>query len=140
MKTSAHNIEITAGPVSFTPTCPNLSSDNADTEEVVPENAQDDIAKGALSDASEALTSFWESQVADKKTAAKYDDMDDEAKAAFDAEITAEKAANDKTADALKVAMGYATDACDDTCKAVFEGDLLKWKKAVYELCKENDK
>jgi len=52
----------TVGPVTFTPLC---AVEDAGGE-VVPENAQDDIAAGALADASEALTSFWANQVKDK--------------------------------------------------------------------------
>jgi len=36
--------------------------------------------------------------------------------------------------------MGYASDACDDNCKAKFEADILLWRKDVYEACKTNDK
>jgi len=38
--------------------------------------------------------------------------------------------------DALKVSAEYADEACDAACKAVFEADLLEWKKEVYETCK----
>jgi len=38
--------------------------------------------------------------------------------------------------DALKVTAGYDDDSCDAACKAVFEADLLEWKKEVYETCK----
>lgn len=124
------------GPVSFTPTCA-VEDGGID---VVPENAQDDIASGALADASEALNSFWTNQVNDKKTAASYETMDAEAKAAFDAEITAEEATNDSILGQLKTAIGYTADACDDNCKAIFEADVLKWRKSVYEICKENRK
>jgi len=37
------------------------------------------------------LNSFWDSQVADKKAAAEYDKMDEEAKTAFDAVLAVEK-------------------------------------------------
>lgn len=136
MKKTMDKVLQTVGPVSFTPTC---AADDS-TDFVVPENAQDDIAAGALSDASEALTAFWTNQVNDEKKAAKYDEMNAEAKAEFDKEIAAEEAANAKILTDLKEAMGYALDTCDDNCKAVFEADVLTWRKQVYELCKENDK
>lgn len=124
------------GPVSFTPTCA-VEDGGAD---VVPENAQDDIASGALADASEALNSFWTNQVNDKKAAAKYDTMDADAKAAFDKEIAAEEAINDSILGQLKTAIGYTATACDDNCKAIFEADVLNWRKSVYEICKTNPK
>jgi hypothetical protein len=32
--------------------------------------------------------------------------------------------------------MGYDDDDCTAECQAVFEADLLEWKKQVYETCK----
>ena len=58
------------GPAFFTPTCM-----TPDDETVVPENAQDDISKGALSEASEELTKFFNAQKTDAKTKAGYDDL-----------------------------------------------------------------
>lgn len=52
MLRTEHDKPITVGPASFTPSCPSIKGGNKD---VVPENAQDDIAKGALSEANDAL-------------------------------------------------------------------------------------
>lgn len=59
-----------AGPVSFTPTCSVI-----DEEDVVPENAQEDIAKGALAQAAEALDSYADNLLSDAKLKAGYADM-----------------------------------------------------------------
>lgn len=61
--------------------------------------------------------------------------MTEEQQAAWDAEW---KAAQDKVEDFvkdLKTTMKYDDDACNDGCKAVFEADLLVWKKETYETC-----
>lgn len=58
------------GPAFFTPDCMTPEDEN-----VVPENAQDDISKGALSEASEELTKFFNAQKTDAKTKAGYDDL-----------------------------------------------------------------
>ena len=60
----------TAGPATFTPTCTPESEEDA-----VPENAQDDIAAGALAEASEELTKFFNAQKEDAQAKAGYDDM-----------------------------------------------------------------
>lgn len=60
----------TLGPAFFTPDCMTPLD-----EDVVPENAQDDISKGALSEASEELTKFFNAQKDDAKTKAGYDDL-----------------------------------------------------------------
>lgn len=57
-------------------------------------------------------------------------------KAAWDKEwdADADKAAAFVTK--LKETAKYNDEACDAACKAVFEADLLTWKKEVYETCK----
>lgn len=82
------------------------------------------------------MTKFENSLLADAKTAAKFDEMDADAQAAWTKEYDAEKAKADAFADELKVIAGYADDTCDDTCKAVVEAKLLDQAKAVYEACK----
>jgi hypothetical protein len=53
MASTLNKTTLTVGPVSFIPTCPSIQ-----LEDIVPENAEDDIAAGALAEASEAVTSF----------------------------------------------------------------------------------
>lgn len=74
-----HNISVTVGPVTFTPTCPTLGGpatpETGGEEEPEPESAIDDIAEQALAEASEALTNFKESLFTQAKEAAGYDAM-----------------------------------------------------------------
>jgi len=82
------------------------------------------------------LTKFENSQLADAKTLAKFDEMDAAAQEAWTKDWEAEKAKADAFKDELKLLAGYADDTCDDTCKAVVEAKLLDYAKAVYEACK----
>jgi hypothetical protein len=68
-KDKAKKVQI-LGPAFFTPTCM-----TPEDEDVVPENAQDDISKGALSEASEELTKFFNAQKDDAKTKAGYAEL-----------------------------------------------------------------
>ena len=85
MKKVDHMKSITLGPVTLTPSCPSLLG-GSDGSEIVPENAQDDISKGALSEAKEELDKFFEAQLSDAKAASKYDtdECDDQCKLDFD--------------------------------------------------------
>lgn len=103
---------------------------------VVPENAQDDIAKGALAEAAEALDSFYASQLKDAKDKAKYTDMTDDEKKKWDADWEAKENERKAFFKTLETKIGYDTDACDDTCKELFQADILAWAKATYETCK----
>jgi len=120
-----------AGPINFTPNCISVKAEDA-----VPENAQDDIAAGALTEAQEELTKFTNSQLADAKAAAGFSEMDADAQAAWTKDYDAEKAKTDAFNEELKVLAGYADGTCDDTCKAVVEAKLLEQAKNVYESCK----
>lgn len=127
----------TVGPVTFSPTC--LKPD----ENVVPENAQDDISAGALAEANEELDSWRNNLLADAKEAAGYDtdacDADCKAKFDKDADAAAAKAA--EFIGELKALVEYDDVAkCDDACKAVFEANVLKWEKEVYQTCKDDAK
>jgi len=130
-----HGILQTIGPVSFIPNCTDI-----DLSDIIPENAADDIAAGVLAEASEKVNSFRADQLADAKTAAGYDDMTDEEKATFDEEQAANDTARDEFVATLKTTAGYDTDACDDTCKALFEEELHKWERRKYETCKADSK
>jgi hypothetical protein len=55
----AHGVAITVGPATFSPSCESMVPANEDEEDEAPENAQDDIAKGALAEASEELEKFF---------------------------------------------------------------------------------
>lgn len=76
-------VSTTVGPVTFTPSCTNITADD-----VTPENAQDDIAAGALAEANEEIEKWANNLKADAKTAAGYDgDACDQAcKDKFDAD------------------------------------------------------
>lgn len=128
----------TVGPVTFSPLCFNL--ENEAGEEVAPENAGDDIAKGALAEAAEAIGKFYESQLTDAKTNAGYDDMTAEEKEAFDNAQTAVANKRKELFTELKASVGYDLEACNDDCKALFETELLAWGKKVYETCKSDEK
>lgn len=130
-----HGILQTKGPVSFIPNCTDI-----DLSDIIPENAADDIAAGVLAEASEKVNSFRADQLADAKTAAGYDDMTEEEKTAFDEEQAAADTARDEFVATLKTTAGYDTDACDDTCKALFEEELHKWERRKYETCKADSK
>lgn len=130
------NKSVTVGPVTFTPTCATVAPEN-----VTPENAKDDIAKGALTEANEALDAYAANALKDAKTAAGYDtdNCDQACKDKFDADYKAKTDKEDEYVKTLKTLAGYdgTTDKpCDDACKAVFEADLLAWKKEVYTACK----
>jgi len=128
---------LTFGPITFTPTCPSMESE----EPIEPENAQDDIAKGALSEASEELTKWYNNVLADRKIEAGYDGLTDEEKKTFDEIHLAAEDERNELWDTFKAAINYEDEEkCDDMCKAIFEAELLKWEQKVYEACKENDK
>lgn len=59
--------------------------------------------------------------------------MSDEDKATFDAALAAEKAKDDEKLAADKLAAGYADMETDQ--KAVYDAEVLKWAKAVWEKC-----
>lgn len=132
---------MTKGPITFKPACASLG-EVKDDEEVVPENAKDDIAKGALSKANEELDAWAANLLSDAKKAAGYDEdtCDQACKDKFDAEQKALTDEYDAFVKELKTEAEYDDDACDDACKAIFEADLLKWQKAVYETCKADAK
>merc|ERR1719409_2087216 len=93
----------------------------------------DDIAT-----ANEELEKFANSLLADAKTAASYDDdtkCDQACKDKFDADWKAQEAKALEEDNKLKAIIGYNTDACNDSCKAAFESELLKFAKATYEIC-----
>jgi len=123
----------------LTPSCPSINTDGT-VNEVVPENAQDDISAGALAEAKEDLDNFFNSQLADAKAAAKYDteECDDDCKAEFDKGAQAAKDKREEDWAELKALAGYETEDCDDTCKEVFEANLLAWEKDKYEACADN--
>jgi len=62
--------------------------------------------------------------------------MSAEDKEKWDAEWKAETDKADEVIKGFRTTAGYDKDSCDDACKAVFEADLLKWQKEVYETCK----
>lgn len=94
MASSNNKKTITVGPVSFIPTCPSIQ-----LEDIVPENAEDDIAAGALAEASEAVSSFRANQLADAKAAADYENLSDEDKLAFDEAQAANATVRDEYVD-----------------------------------------
>lgn len=57
---TGHAVSITVGPVTFAPSCESLETAPDDEEVDEPTNAGDDIAAGALAEATEALTSYFE--------------------------------------------------------------------------------
>jgi len=67
----------TIGKVKFTVTC---AVDSNIFDDIVPENAQDDLAQSALADAAEAITTFFDNVKADAKAAFGYDATGDDAK------------------------------------------------------------
>jgi len=121
----------TVGPVKFTPSC---------IIEAEPEDAEAVEAKKALADASEELKGFAEGVVADYKKSEGYDEMSEEDKKAFDAALEAQQKIEDEWYEKFKTIIGYDTEDCDDNCKAAFESEQLVWAKAVYEVCKVNEK
>lgn len=64
--------------------------------------------------------------------------MTTEEKAAFDEKEASNKTKREALWAELKTTAGYNSSDCDDDCKAVFEADLLKWGKAVYETCSQD--
>jgi len=117
-----------------------LTPEGGDGGDVVPENAQDDIADGALAEAAEELANFYTNQLADAKENAGYDDMTDEEKAEFDQAAEADADKRKELFDELKETAGYEGEDCDKECKARFESELLKWGKEVYQTCKDDPK
>lgn len=67
----------TIGKVTFTVQC---AVDSNIFDEIVPENAQDDLAQSALADAAEAITTFFDNVKNDAKAAFGYDATGDDAK------------------------------------------------------------
>lgn len=130
------NVEQTVGFTKFTPTC----KVDASSSGVKPENAKQDLAAGALAAAKENLGKFYDNILKDKKTAEGYDKMDATAKAKFDKEQAATKLKREALWKELKTAAKADAATCGDDCKAIFEADLLKWGKAVYETCKADAK
>lgn len=61
---------LTVGPVSFIPSCPDVLA-----VDVVPQNAEDDISKDALAEATNKLENFYFSQKSDAKLNADYDSL-----------------------------------------------------------------
>lgn len=135
MPKAMHGIMRAVGPVTFTPTCAvEVLAD------MVPDNAEDDIAAGALAEASEALDNFYKRQVDDFKASTKYDEADAETKAKLGETISALRNRRLALFDDLKATIGYYDADCNDECKAVFEAELLVWEKQVYETCKVDQK
>lgn len=122
-----------AGPVSFTPSCPSLTAEDA-----VPENAQDDIAQGALSEAEEALTSFANSRKSDAKDKDGYADLTEEEQATWDEEWAAAEAKTDEWRAELKELAGFADDTCDIACQAIVEEKILEAEKQIYDYCNDD--
>lgn len=135
MKLTLDKVAQTAGPVTFTPSCAN----DATNPDVAPENAQDDIAKGKLTEASDETNKFFDNEKADKKAAAKYDEMSEEEKAEFDKKLDATDAKRTEFKDALKKAVGFDGENFGDACKAVFEEEYLKYEKVRYEDCTKDE-
>jgi len=70
-----HNVSVTKGPVTFTPSCASkVKSDDGD-EPADPDSAQKDQDSQALADASEALNTWHDSLKKDAQEAAGYDSM-----------------------------------------------------------------
>lgn len=130
----------TQGLVTFTPTCRVDATPSPGGTTVKPENAKQDLAAGALAAAKENLGKFYDNILKDKKTAEGYATMDAAAKAKFDKEQTATKAKREALWTELRKAAKADQATCGDDCKAIFEADLLKWGKAVYETCKADAK
>jgi len=123
------------GPLTFTPTC------GAPSSSVPPTNAQDDIAKEALSEASEELEKWFSLVTEDSKKSVDYENLSEDLKKAFDSEQLIIQEERNSLWNALKSAINYSYHTlCDDSCKAIFEAKLLKWEKNVYEACNENHK
>ena len=133
MKKTFDGVKQTAGPISFTPSCKASDDDN-----VAPENARDDISAGALAQAAEALSGFYESQLKDAKTAAGYDELSDEAKKAWDEKRTASDNERKEFFDKLRTDTGF--ENFDDASKAIFEDELLEWARENFEACKIDSK
>lgn len=122
MKKTFDGVKQLAGPISFTPSCKAADDANA-----VPENARDDISAGALAQAAEALSGFYESQLKDAKTAAGYDELSEEAKKAWDEKRTASDAERKEFFDKIKTESGF--ENFDDASKAIFEDEILEWAR-----------
>jgi len=132
--------EQTVGFTKFTPSCKVDAKPTPGGTTVKPENAKQDLAAGALAAAKENLGKFYDNILKDKKTLEGYDKMDAAAKKKFDEEQAATKLKREKLWDELRKAAKADASTCGDDCKAIFEADLLKWGKAVYETCKADAK
>lgn len=121
-----HAKTLFSGPISFTPTCPSIEA----PEDIVPENAADDIAKGALAEASEELAKWYDNILVDKRIEGGYDGLTDEEKQAFDEIHLSKEDERNALWDTFKAAINYEDEEkCDDNCKAIFEAELLKWEQ-----------
>lgn len=85
------------------------------------------IAANALSEATEQLSTYWDNLKTDAKSADKYDDMTEEEKAQWDADWATKVEEYEALVTELKTTIGYDEEACDDSCKAIFEAELLSW-------------
>jgi len=134
MLKSLDGTTVTVGPAKFVPTCA------TDAGSGTVQHSKDDIAKTALSDASEKVKKFNETKAADDKKAAGYATMDAAAQKAYDAKV----AAKDKERDALyakfKTEAGVDKADCDTNCKLLYEKDLYDWIEKKYKLCKADAK
>jgi hypothetical protein len=125
-------VEQTIPPLAaFTPVC-------AVDANAPPKSAKDDLADKAKAEAASALKTFHDSVEERAKEVAKYTDMTPEEKTAWDAERVTFLADRKTFDDKLRLDAGIDADTCDNDCKAVFDAEFLKWKKAVFETCKTN--
>jgi len=80
--------------------------------------------------------------LADAKKAAGYDTAacDQACKDKFDAAQKVKDDARTAFITELKTLAKFDDASCNSTCKEIFQVDLLKWEKAVYETCKADEK
>lgn len=102
-------------------------------------NAQDNVAAATLTEATTALQDYLDNLKADARDRAGYSTFARIAKAPWD-ENYKTTVEDPRTAlyTELKTQVGY--DNLDDTGKALFEEELLKWEKEYYTTCKADEK
>jgi len=102
-------------------------------------NAQDDAAAQTLAEATTALQDYLDNLKADARDRAGYKDFARIAKGPWDTnyKTTVEDPRTALYAE-LKTQVGY--DSLNDTGKALFEEEVLKWEKAYYTTCKADEK
>lgn len=110
----------------FTPTCIAATGGT-------PISGLADLKDEAQAKAAEDVKKYDDAEKDKAKTAAGYDAMDAEKKAAYDAEVATKDAAAATKLAAEKTAAGY--DAMTAEQKTIFDANLLQWKKDFKAAC-----